>query len=65
MIYKKLKWQARDPLNKVWYVLFVTIKMTYKCFYFYFFPFMSFVINITSPRCTAIPNLNPYLSYLN
>lgn len=54
IIYKKLKWSDRPIGNKCWFVLLILVKILYKCFYFYFFPFITMMINIASPTCTSI-----------
>ena len=65
IVYKSLKWGARSPDNKIWKVLQVAFQVFYRCFYFYFFPFLAMMISIMSPRCTSIMELNTLASLQN
>lgn len=65
IIYKKLKWSDRPIGNKCWFVLLTFFKILYKCFYFYFFPFITMMINIASPTCTSIILIDELQSYIS
>lgn len=54
VIYKRLKWSNRNLPNKLWFVLFTLAQVVYKCFYFYFFPFVTMMLNVSSPSCSDI-----------
>ena len=49
--------------NKCWFILLTVVKVMYKCFYFYFFPFCTLMINIMSPQCTSIMLIDELKSY--
>lgn len=63
VIYKKLKWSNRDCTNKLWFILFTLVQVMYKCFYFYFFPFLTMMLNVSSPPCSDILLIDEMQSY--
>jgi hypothetical protein len=63
VMYKKLSWRTRPLGNKLWLIAYTCTNMFYKCFYFYFFPFCTMLINIISPRCTEVLVIDELQSY--
>lgn len=65
VVYSKLKWQDRTPVNKMWFFILRIVQIIYKCFYFYFFPFGVLMLNYLSPNCLTLMSINALKSFQN
>lgn len=65
IVYSKLNWQDRTPVNKFWYACLRCVQILYKCLYFYFFPYFVLVLNYFSPSCRTVMSLNALSTFQN
>lgn len=65
VIYPKVLWQDRQLWNKLNYSLLKMVKVFYKCFYYYFFPFLMLALNYSALRCDKLLLIDVEASILN
>jgi hypothetical protein len=54
IVYTKVKWDDRSPGNRCLFLIQRILKLIFNSFYFYFFPFLTLVLNYNSKSCSEI-----------